>query len=191
MLTWRGRGLVITVPRLALLSRLRRSRAGGDVRTRLPAVPPGPLRPQHILIHKLLCPFLEEQHKGSTTSEEGTKSNTLTHTDPHKPGAGNSFHRTVPSWCGSPCSSSCKHWELHERLHGKHTVGCDAEKRNEKKKMLFGVVVATACAFKTILKIEQAITVKETVVFEASSAEECVEGVQRLLSLHRLSERPV
>lgn len=51
--------------------------------------------------------------------------------------------------------------------------------------------MATARVPKTIMKSNQAITVEETVVFEASSAEECVEGVQRLLSLHRLSKGSV
>lgn len=37
--------------------------------------------------------------------------------------------------------------------------------------------MATACMCKTIIKTDHVITVKETVVFEASSAEECVEGV--------------
>lgn len=40
-----------------------------------------------------------------------------------------------------------------------------------------GVVVATECVRKPKIKIDGAITVKETVVFEASPAEERVEGV--------------
>lgn len=41
------------------------------------------------------------------------------------------------------------------------------------------------------LNLSEAITVEKTVVFEASPAEERVEGVQRLLPLHRLGERSV
>lgn len=101
------------------------------------------------------------------------------------PVTGSSFLHMVPSLYGSPCSSSCKRWVSHERLRGKtHRINLDPH-------LYCSVAVAMARVSKTIMKTNQAITVKETVVFEASSAEECVEGVQRLLSLHRLSERPV
>lgn len=42
-----------------------------------------------------------------------------------------------------------------------------------------------------IIFINQVITVQEAVVFEASPAEESVEGVQRLLPLHRLGKGSV
>lgn len=107
------------------------------------------------------------------------------HANQGPPVTGSSFLRMAPSLYGSPCSSSCKRWVSHERLRGK------TQRMNLDVHLYCSVAVATARVSKTIMKTNRAITVKEAVVFEASSAEERVEGVQRLLPLHGLSERAV